>query len=107
MSGAERSKWREFGGVSHMKLRRIESLTRDEMELYLAAVCGVLREHLQTEVVCATKHLEEAFELIPVMEERVWWTQRVIEELKAAVKGVDVTAGMDVKVFAAGPEQVQ
>src|SRR5215467_7396520 len=101
MRGAERSKWREFGGVSHMKLRRIESLTRDEMELYLAAVCGVLREHLQTEVVCATKHLEEAFELIPVMEERV------IEELKAAVRGVDVTAGMDVKVFAVGPEQVQ
>jgi len=90
-----------------MKLRRVESLTRGEMELYLAAVCGVLREHLQGEVVCATSHLEEAFELIPVMEERVWWTNRVIEELKAVVKSVDVTAGMNVKVFAAPPEKVQ
>jgi len=90
-----------------MKGRRVESLTRAEAELYLSAVTEVLRRHLQMEVGEAVRHLEEAFALMPEIEERAWWTERVVEALRATVRSVDVMAEMQVQVVATPPERVQ
>jgi len=82
-------------------------MTHEELDVYIAAIATVLHATLTEEVKASLTIFGGAFAAIPRIEDRVWFTHRVVTAIHDVLGAVDVVALMEVKVIADAPDRVQ